>query len=83
LADFAGMCRYHQTRRSRTSLRSAFAPLPPEGRVTLTDSRLIITANGRREERELTGREEYEFILLGYFGIEGVSPTLDEPKSRN
>jgi len=70
LADYAAMCRYHQTspdspftKRRTCSLATA------TGRITLTGMRLITTTRDGREERELTGDEEYHAILRERFGI--------------
>jgi N-hydroxyarylamine O-acetyltransferase len=71
LADFAEMCHYHQTSpESHFTQKRICSLATPQGRVSLSDSRLIITANGRREERELVGRGEYEAALRDWFGVE-------------
>ncbi|HXV41887.1 MAG TPA: arylamine N-acetyltransferase [Anaerolineae bacterium] len=71
LADFAGMCHYHQTSpESHFTQKRICSLATPEGRVSLSDSWLIITANSRREERELVGRGEYEAALREWFGVE-------------
>jgi N-hydroxyarylamine O-acetyltransferase len=69
--DYAEMCRYHQTSpqshftRARVCTRAT-----PEGRVTLSDLRLITTINGAaRTEQLLTGDEEYRSILKEHFGV--------------
>ncbi len=71
-ADYAEMCRYHQT-----SPESHFTKAPlcsrataEGGRVTLSGMRFIVTSpGGAREERELTSREEYAAALREHFGI--------------
>jgi N-hydroxyarylamine O-acetyltransferase len=70
-ADYAEMCRYHQTSpqshftRARVCTRAT-----PEGRVTLSDLRLITTINGAaRTEQLLTGDDEYPSILKKHFGV--------------
>ena len=69
-ADFEPMCRYHQT--------SPDSPFPkwrvctlatPAGRVTLDNSRLIVTHNGSREERPFSA-EEFPGLLREHFGID-------------
>jgi N-hydroxyarylamine O-acetyltransferase len=69
--DFAGMCRFHQTSpdshftRARVCTRAT-----PDGRLTLSEMRLITTIHGmERTERLLTNEIEYSSILKEYFGI--------------
>lgn len=70
LAEFAGMCRHHQTSsQSSFTQKRIISRLTPEGRVTLTNLRLIITHNRRREEREVASEEEYASLLAEHFGI--------------
>lgn len=70
LEDFAPMCQWQQT-----SLHSHFtrgrvcSRLTEEGRITLSDLRLIVTTEGKREERELAGEEEFRAILRQRFGV--------------
>jgi N-hydroxyarylamine O-acetyltransferase len=71
LADFTAMCRRLQTSPESAFTRKAVCSLPTaDGRVTLSGSRLILTAGGRREEREVASAEEYRALLWSYFGIE-------------
>jgi N-hydroxyarylamine O-acetyltransferase len=71
LADFAGMCRYQQTApESHFTQKRICSLATPEGRVSLSDMRLIITANGRREEQELADQAEVEAALREWFGVE-------------
>jgi N-hydroxyarylamine O-acetyltransferase len=71
LADFVGMCHYQQTSPESHFTQQRICSLAtPEGRVSLSDMRLIITENGRREERELANPAEYESVLRDYFGVE-------------
>lgn len=70
LTDFAGMCRYHQSSpESHFTQKRICSLATPEGRVTLSDMRLIITQNGVREERELAGQVAYESALGEWFGV--------------
>jgi N-hydroxyarylamine O-acetyltransferase len=69
-ADFAGMCHYHQTSpESHFTRRRVCSLLTTEGRVTLSQTRLIVTSGGRREEHELTNEEEYAAALREHFRI--------------
>jgi N-hydroxyarylamine O-acetyltransferase len=73
-ADYAEMCNYHQTSpqshftRSRVCSRAT-----QEGRITLSEMRLITTslsgARQTREERTLSSEAEYAAVLREQFGI--------------
>lgn len=68
--DYADMCHYHQTSpqshftRARVCTRAT-----RDGRITLSELRLITTVNGERDERMLRGVEEYNAALQEHFGI--------------
>ena len=69
-ADYAEMCRYHQTSPESHFTRGRICSrLTPEGRVTLSEMRLIKTANGERVERTLANEEEYTAALREHFDI--------------
>jgi N-hydroxyarylamine O-acetyltransferase len=69
LADYAGMCRYHQTSpESSFTEGRLITQATPDGRITLTDTRLIVTRDGRREERPVCGAEEFAALRKQYFG---------------
>jgi len=69
LRDFADMCHYHQTSPESHFTQKRICSLPtPEGRITLSDRILIVTRNGRREERLLT-EEERNIVLREQFGV--------------
>jgi N-hydroxyarylamine O-acetyltransferase len=68
--DYAEMCRFHQTSpESHFTRGRVCSRLTPEGRVTLSGSRLITTTGGERVERELSGDDERDAALLEHFGI--------------
>ena len=70
LADFAPMCRWHQTSPESPFTRGRLCSrLTPEGRITLSGLKLIVTRNGEREERELGGEEEFQSMLRQHFGV--------------
>lgn len=72
-ADYAEMCRYHQTSpQSHFTQRRVCSLATPDGRVTLSGLRLITTTGGVREERELAGEEEFAAALREHFGIEAA-----------
>jgi N-hydroxyarylamine O-acetyltransferase len=70
-ADYAEMCRHHQTSpESHFTQGRVCTRLTPGGRVTLSRLRLITTADGgARRERELAGEEEYREALREHFGV--------------
>jgi N-hydroxyarylamine O-acetyltransferase len=76
-ADYAEMCHFHQTSPQSHFTRARICSrLTEEGRITLSDMRLIITS-GRdaqqtpqaRQERTLTSDAEYADVLREEFGI--------------
>lgn len=70
LADFIDGCNYAQTSpESSFTQRRVCSRATPQGRITLSDRKLIITTNGSREERELDKEAEVEAVLLKEFGI--------------
>jgi len=71
-ADYAEMCRYHQTSPQSHFTRARICSRATEqGRVTLSEMRFITTSkNGERQERTLTSQEEYVVMLREHFGIE-------------
>jgi N-hydroxyarylamine O-acetyltransferase len=70
-ADYADMCRYHQTSPNSHFTRARICTrATPKGRVTLSEMRLIITIHGQeRTERLLTNGFEYASILKEHFGV--------------
>jgi N-hydroxyarylamine O-acetyltransferase len=70
LSEFAGMCRYHQTSPDSHFTRNPVCSLAtPDGRVTLSGMRLIITSNGRKEEQVLEAEADWHSALRDRFGI--------------
>jgi N-hydroxyarylamine O-acetyltransferase len=69
-ADYAEMCRYHQTSpESHFTQGRICTRLLPEGRTTLSRLRLITTNADGRHERELSGEQEYAETLREHFGV--------------
>ena len=69
-ADFAEMCRYHQTDLASIFTRHRTCSLAtPSGRVTLSDARLIVTADGARREVALADEAAWAAALAEHFGI--------------
>jgi N-hydroxyarylamine O-acetyltransferase len=69
--DYAEMCRHHQTSpQSHFTMARICSLATEEGRITLSDMRLITTStNNEKQERNLTGEAEYATILRECFGI--------------
>jgi N-hydroxyarylamine O-acetyltransferase len=70
-AEFGEMCHYHQT--------SPNSPFPnkrlctqatPDGRITVSNQRLIISHNGTRQEQELPDTAAFTAALRHHFGID-------------
>jgi N-hydroxyarylamine O-acetyltransferase len=69
-SDYEEMCRYHQTSPQSHFTRGRICSrATPDGRVTLSEMRLITTRSGERQERVLANEEEYAAILREHFGI--------------
>lgn len=70
LADYSEMCRYHQTSpESPFTQRRTCSLATVDGRITLSNMRLISTTRGERQERELTDEQEYAATLSERFGV--------------
>ena len=78
--DFAEMCRYHQTSpQSHFTQGRICTRATEEGRITLSEMRLITTLeNGERQERTLQSDEQYRAALEEHFGI--LMTTLEMPR---
>ena len=70
-ADYAEMCRHHQTSPQSHFTRSRVCSRATEdGRVTLSGMRLITTSkDGARREQTLASEEEYAAALREHFGV--------------
>jgi N-hydroxyarylamine O-acetyltransferase len=69
-ADYAEMCRYHQTSPQSHFTRGRICSLAtPDGRVSLSEMRLITTRGGVRQERLLESDEERAATLRELFGL--------------
>ena len=70
LNEFAPMCHYHQTSPESPFTRKRICSMAtPEGRITVADRKLILTSNGKKEERMLASEEEWRDALQKYFGV--------------
>jgi N-hydroxyarylamine O-acetyltransferase len=70
-ADYEEMCRFHQTSPESHFTKGVICSrATSEGRITLSDMRLITTGpQDLRDERTLTSRAEYDRVLREQFGI--------------
>jgi N-hydroxyarylamine O-acetyltransferase len=69
LSDFAEMCHYHQTSpESHFTQKRICSLATSQGRITLSENTLIVTRDGKREERSLK-EEERDAALKKYFGV--------------
>jgi N-hydroxyarylamine O-acetyltransferase len=64
------MCHYHQTSpESPFTRKRVCSRATASGRITLSDRMLIITREGKREERLLSSEEEWRIALHEHFGV--------------
>ena len=74
--QFVGMCHYHQTSpQSSFTRRRICTRATPDGRITLSDMRLIVTNAGERRQHDLADEAEVQAVLKEHFGIELNSKT--------
>jgi N-hydroxyarylamine O-acetyltransferase len=70
LDDFAARCRYHQTSpESHFTQGRVCSRATPDGRITLSEMRLIRTQSGVKTEQALSGEQERRAALRDNFGI--------------
>jgi len=70
LADFAEMCRFHQSSpESHFTEKTVCTMATPEGRVTISGTHFIRTTGGERKERELPDKPDYLNTLREQFNI--------------
>lgn len=72
LLDLAEMCVYHQTSEHSNFTQKRICSIATlEGRVSITDDRLIVTDNTQniRCESRIESEQDYRFLLKCYFGV--------------
>ena len=70
LSDFDDRCRFQQTSTDSHFTRQRICTLPTaEGRITLSDLKLIRTTRAGREESILKNEDEWRAALEKYFGV--------------
>ena len=71
LSDYNAMCDFQQDApNSSFRIRNACTITTPNGRITLSDSSLTVTENGKKTKTELSSELEFYSLLEKYFGIE-------------
>jgi len=71
LAEFAGMCNFHQTSEESHFTRGKVCSLMLEGgRKTLTDKKFIQTKGGEKSETEVNSEDEFNEILAREFCVQ-------------
>jgi N-hydroxyarylamine O-acetyltransferase len=71
LEDFVPRCRWQQTSpRSHFRKGRLCTRLTPNGRLTLTETKFIVTRGSKKVERALKNPEEFTKLLNRHFGIE-------------
>jgi N-hydroxyarylamine O-acetyltransferase len=75
LEEFSEMCHYHQTSaQSSFTQKRVCSRATPNGRITLSEMKLIRTDDGRREERLLGSDAEWREALAVEFGVHAPHP---------
>ncbi|HEY3340588.1 MAG TPA: arylamine N-acetyltransferase [Anaerolineae bacterium] len=68
--EFDPMCQFHQASpESPFTLRRVCSRTTPDGRITISDMRLITTHFGQRREQPLRDHDELRQALWEYFGV--------------
>ena len=76
LEDYEDMCRYQQTSPESSFTRKSVCSIAtPNGRITISNGRLIVTAHGKREERAIADQSELASLLHEYFGVRLAADT--------
>lgn len=70
LEEFAGMCHFHQTSpESPFTRKRVCSRATPEGRITLSEMKLIVARDAKREERVLSSDGDWWVTLKEDFGV--------------
>jgi N-hydroxyarylamine O-acetyltransferase len=68
--DYLARCLFHQTSpASHFTQNRICSMLTPAGRISVSDTRFIVTENGGRNDYPVRSAEEYRALLLEHFGI--------------
>jgi len=70
IEDFELRCQWQQTSSDSHFVQQRICTrATPEGRITLSDLKLIRTTNGKREEHMLANEDEWKAALVEHFGV--------------
>jgi N-hydroxyarylamine O-acetyltransferase len=70
LEDFEPRCQWQQTSPESHFVQQRICTrATSEGRITLSDLKLIRTTHGKREERMLANEDEWQAALVEHFGV--------------
>jgi len=70
LADFNGMCNYHQSSpKSIFTQKMIYSKATKNGRITLSNNKLITTIGDKKIENPIAGEDELNSVLKDRFGI--------------
>jgi len=70
LVDFEPRCQWQQTSPDSHFVQQRMCTrATPEGRITLSELKLIRTTHGKREERMLANEDEWHAALVEHFGV--------------
>lgn len=71
LHEYAAMCHYHQTSpKSSFTQKRICSRATPNGRISLSELKLIVTENGVRHETDLKSEDDFLAALKEHFEIE-------------
>jgi len=77
MKEYEGMCHYHQTSPDTPFTQKRICSRATEnGRYSLSDLKLIVTENGKKQEKVLASEDEFEAVLKDYFRIDLNSISL-------
>ncbi|HEY6935604.1 MAG TPA: arylamine N-acetyltransferase [Terriglobales bacterium] len=70
MQEFAGMCHYHQTSPESSFTRKRLCTRATrDGRITLSDMKLVFTRDGKKEEQVLSSEDEWRAALRQHFEV--------------
>jgi N-hydroxyarylamine O-acetyltransferase len=68
--DYEEMCRFQETSPESHFTKGRMCSLArPDGRITLSELKLITTTDGEKEEQMLSDEQEFNALLASEFGI--------------
>jgi N-hydroxyarylamine O-acetyltransferase len=71
LSDFQEACEYYQSAPESYFVQGRICSrATADGRISLTDDKLIVTRNGQREEMPIDGEQDFVSALNEHFGIQ-------------